>query len=55
MDQARYSTSTVTKYLDTTTMKENPKFHKTNLTYDIIFAKEDYSTSYEQMEVLSRE
>ena len=55
MDQASYATSTVTKYLDTATIKENSKFHNTTLTHDIIFAKEDYSTSYEQMEELSRE
>ena len=55
MDQARYSTSVVDKYLDTAIIKENSKFHKTTLTHDIIFTKEDASDSEERVEVLSRE
>ena len=53
MDEARYATSTVAKYTDTSTIKENPKFHKTTLPHDIIFTKEDAYISYEQVEVLS--
>ena len=37
--QDTYDTSVVTKYLDTSTIKENPKSHKTNLPYDMIFTK----------------
>ena len=47
MDQYRYATSAVAKYLDTVTIKENPKFHKTTFPHDIIFTKEDHSTSNE--------
>ena len=36
VDQAIHATSIVTKYLDTTTIKENPKFHKTTFTHDMI-------------------
>ena len=32
VDQDIYATSIVAKYLDTTTIKENPKFHKDYLT-----------------------
>ena len=39
VDQDRYATSVVTKYLDTETIKENTKFHKTTLTHDMIFTK----------------
>ena len=45
VDQARYSTSAVAKYLDTVIIKENSKFHNNTLTHDIIFTKEDSSTS----------
>ena len=53
--QARYDTYVVAKYIYTTIIKENSKFHKTSLTHDMIFTKEDYSTSDEQVEVFSRE
>ena len=39
VDKSRYATSFVTKYLDTSTIKENPNFHKTALPHDIIFTK----------------
>ena len=55
MDQDRYATPVFTKYLDTATIKENPKFHNTNLPHAMIFAKEYASTSDEKVEVLSRE
>ena len=53
VDQDRYDTSVVSKYLDTTTIKVNSKFHKTNLPHDVIFTKEDVYTTDEQVEVLS--
>ena len=55
MDQDRYATSVVAKYLETSTIKENPKFHNTTLTHDMIITKEDASTSDEQVYLLSRE
>ena len=39
VDQARYATSIVEKYLDTTKKKENSMFHKTTLPNDMIFTK----------------
>ena len=46
VDHARYATAVVSKYLDTSTIKEKSKFHKTNLPHDMLFTKEDVSTSY---------
>ena len=40
VDQARYATFVVAKYIDTVTMKENSKSYKTNLPHDMIFTKE---------------
>ena len=54
VDQARYATSTVEKYLDTATVKESTKFYKTSFPTDMIFTKEDVSTSDEQVEKLTR-
>ena len=54
MDQARYATSIVAKYLDNATGKVSNKFYKTTLPY-MIFTKEDVSTSDEQIEKLTRE
>ena len=54
VDQARYSTSNIKKYLDTATVKVITKFYKTTLTADMIFTKEDVSTSNEQVEKLTR-
>ena len=53
--QARYDTSIVAKYLDTATIKENSKYHKTTLPHDVILTKEDSFTSDKQVEILSRE
>ena len=53
MDQSRYSTAVVSKYLDNSTIKENSKFHETKLTHYIIFTKQYASTSDEQAELLS--
>ena len=55
VDQDRYATYVVAKYLDTATVKVNPKFHKTKLPDYMIFTKEDVSTSYEQVQKLTRE
>ena len=55
VDQARYATSIVTKYLDTATVKVINKFYKTTLPAYMIFTKEDVSTSDEQVEKLNRE
>ena len=45
VDQARYATSIVAKFLDTATVKASNKFYKTTLPADMIFTKEDVSTS----------
>ena len=55
VDQDRYVTSIVAKYLDTATVKVSTKFYKTILPDDMIFTKEDVSTSDEQVENLTRE
>ena len=54
VDQSRYCTSIFWNYLDTATIKENSKYHKTTLPHNIIFTKEDVYSSDEQVEVLSR-
>ena len=53
--QARYATSIVAKYLDTATVKLSKTFYKTALPADMIFTKEDVSTSDEQVEKWTRE
>ena len=55
VDQARYATSVVTKYLYTATVKVSNKFYKTAMPADMIFRKDDVSTSDEQVEKLTRE
>ena len=55
MDQARYDTSVVSKYLDTDIVKASIKFYKTTLPADMIFTKDDTSTSDEQVDKLTRE
>ena len=52
--QARYATSIFEKYLDTSTVKANTKFYNNTLPADIIFTKEDLSTSDEQVDKLTR-
>ena len=37
--QAKYSTAVVWKYLDTASIKENTKFHKTTLPHDMVLPK----------------
>ena len=55
VDQARYFTYIVAKYLDTVTVKVSTKFYKKTLTADMIFTKEDVYTSDEQIEKFTRE
>ena len=55
VDQARYTTSIVAKYLGTATVKVRNKFYKITLPANMIFTKEDVSTSDEQVERLTRE
>ena len=53
VDQARYATSIVTKCLDTSTVKTSKTFYNNTFPCDVIFAKSDVSTSYEQVEKLT--
>ena len=55
VNQARYATSIVAKYLDNATVKVSTKFHKTTFPADMIFTKGDTFTSDEQVEKLTRE
>ena len=55
VDQTRYDTSIVAKYLDTATVKTSTRFYKTDFPSDIIFNKSDASTSDEKVEKLTRE
>ena len=54
LDQARYATYIVAKYLDTATVKSSKKFYKTTLTSYMIFTKDDTSASDEQVENFTR-
>ena len=45
VDQDRYATSIVAKYLDTAIVMLSTKFYKTALPDDMIFTKEDVSVS----------
>ena len=49
MDQARYATSIVAKYLDTATVQVSKKFYETTFPAHMIFKKEDVSTSDEKL------
>ena len=55
VDQARYDTSIVAKYLYTDTVKASTKFYKTKLPSDMIFTKDDTPTIDKQVEKLTRE
>ena len=55
VDQARYATSIVAKYLDTATVKVSTKCYKTTFPADMIFTKEYFSTRDEQVERVTRE
>ena len=52
--QARYATSIVAKYMDTSIVKASKRFYKTTLPSDMIFTKADASTSDYQVEKLTR-
>ena len=54
VDQARYATSIVAKYLVTATIKASTKFYKTTLPPDMIFTKADASTIDEEVEKLTK-
>ena len=54
VDQARYATYIVAEYLETDTVKKSKKFYKTTFPSDMIFTKEDASTSDEKVEKLTR-
>ena len=45
VDRAKYATFIVSKYLDTVTVKASTKFYNTTFPADIIFTKDDTSTS----------
>ena len=49
VDQDRYDTSIVAKYLDTNTVKVSKTFYRKTFPADMIFTKEDVSTSDEQV------
>ena len=49
VDQARYATSVVSKYLDTATVKASTKLYKTTLPSDMIFTKDYTYTIDEQV------
>ena len=53
LDQARYATLIVAKYLDTATINTSTNFYKTTLTYDMFITKDDASTSDFQVEKLT--
>ena len=50
VDKAGYATSIVAKYLDTATVKVSKTFYKNIFPDDMIFTKEDVSTSDEQVD-----
>ena len=54
VDQDRYATYVVVKYLYTATVKACTKFYKTTLPSDVIFTKYDSSTSNKQVYKLTR-
>ena len=53
VDQARYATSVIVKYLDTAIVKVSTNFYNTTFPADMIFTKEDIYTSDEQVEKLT--
>ena len=55
IDQARYETSIVVKYLDTATVKASTKFYKIIFPSDMIFIKSDTYISDGQVEKCTRE
>ena len=55
VNQARYATYIVDKYLDTATINTSTKFHKTTLPSDMLFTKANAYTSNYQVDRLTRE
>ena len=55
VNQARYDTFIVDKYLDNTTVKISETFYKTTLSFDIIFTNHGASTSDEKVEIFTTE
>ena len=55
VDQARYTTSIVDKYLDVAKVNTSTKFYTTTLPYNMMFAKDYASTSYKQVDKLTME
>ena len=55
VDQARYATSIVEKYLDTATVKASTKFYNTTFPSYMIFTKAYACTSDEQVDKLTRQ
>ena len=53
--QARYTTSVVSKYLSTATVKTSKKFYNTTFPSDSLFTKDDVSTIDDEVEKLTRE
>ena len=53
IDQARYATSIVAKYVDTATVNTSIKFYNITFPSDVIFTKADASTSDEQVDNLT--
>ena len=53
VDQDRYSTSIVKKYLDSVTVNTRTKLYETALPSDMIFTKYDASTRYEQVKEMT--
>ena len=51
--QDRYATTIVAKYLDTAKVKVRTRFYKTTFPADMIFTKEEVSTSDEQVDKLT--
>ena len=49
VDQAKYATSIVAKYLNASTVQASTNFYKTNFPSRMIFTKYDASTSYEHV------
>ena len=54
VDQARYATSIVAKYLDTVTIKASKILYKTTFLYDMMFPKSNTCISDAQVNKLTR-
>ena len=55
VDQVRYDTTIVAKYLDTATVNASKRFYNTTLLSEMIFTKYDTYISNEQVQKLTRE